>query len=1330
MILGIVAQEARVPPKGTVPFRTFIDDDIIHGVVVSTGNDQLLFAGSILDPDQVYSGNLPQVVTPGFGLGFVGVEAIFRPSVLRDQLLIPFTVHVDADLIERPDIRIPGFLLPSVVAHDDVIFSTPLILDRGMLRAELFFDSEAIFNPSIVGAETLSPTTLASDDVLTPPLVRVAIGPPFVLSDDFIPTLNSTSYYALELVFDDARPVTEVATMNGLNSGVTVSNSGLTTTRNSYSSQFQTAFGAASALMMNKGKFYFEATITSTRGRQDAIGIMLSTSGSFTNTMNNIYCTAVFLWDRGVIWSNNTPYQYHLGACGAGDVIGCAIDLDNHRGWFRKNGGPWNGTLDDDLLPTIPPNPETGAGAVIIALGDWAPMACFAARDIPFGLPGDEYVFNFGSSEYQSPKPAGFDHWRRPSPFPVSQTADRFGEAFLSIPTTLDAPWTGVIMSNGNLTATKNAGGIQPNVATWSTATQNYGKFYFEVTVNSAHGVGDCVGISPDLNDPNLAVGPSVVCNTTLGQITANYGQPAGAAIGDNFETGDVIRVAVDLTEQTTTYGGQIWFALNDGPWNGDVAADPFLRTGGVKNSGFNYRDNWSPVIGFGGTGTVNGDQMTANFGATPFAYPKPDAYAPWPNKILDVIQALKPEAVVDAEPIFPVFVDTSIKTLSVLEVVEAVDNIFSATSFGGTLSAQADTVVDVDTVYAPGFYGSLDGGLESANVTVSNAGRTATLTTSLNNTGARSINFQIIGKFYFEITADNVHSSNGAGLLLATGTYFNMINNGSNCLSVYANTGNIYSNGGSTGKTLGAVTNGTVLGFAIDLTSRKGWVRKPTGSWNGDAAADPVTGVGGVTIGPGYFAPAVGFGGGGQVAGDAWTANFGRSAFAIVPPTGFGAGWPGGSAMALIQTGAIASDDAIPSPTIMNIKQIVTPVAAVASDDNVITPAKATQPPAATLDGVATNVTLSGGNLIATHNAAVTNSGARSATQRSTGKFYFEIVVGQTTGTTDAAGILSGTYTDLMGPFNCFAVRLATGAIYGGNVSTGFSVGACVPGDVLGFAVDLGAGKGWVSKNGGLWNGNATANPVTNVNGGTFTASQSYTPAVGFGGTGTAINDAMTAKFGPAFTSANANPLGFGDWVVPSPTTLASFDGANVNVALSNANLTVRLTVGISNSGARSSTLKSAGKFYFEVTMTQTHGAFDAVGILSASGTMGDFVTNGTNCVAIYRAAGNIFSNNANSGRTLGAIASGDVIGIAIDLNTRKGWMRKNGGNWNGLAIGSENPATGLGGVTIAPTVSFAPAVGFGGTGIAANDESTANFGALAYQTAAPSGFLNWTLG
>ena len=186
-----------------------------------------------------------------------------------------------------------------------------------------------------------------------------------------------------------------------------------------------------------------------------------------------------------------------------------------------------------------------------------------------------------------------------------------------------------------------------------------------------------------------------------------------------------------------------------------------------------------------------------------------------------------------------------------------------------------------------------------------------------------------------------------------------------------------------------------------------------------------------------------------------------------------------------------------------------------------------------------------------------------------------------------------------------------------------------------------------------------------------------------------------------------------------PVTPAFATFDGVSSRVMLSNGNLTATYNGGGTNdSGARSTAVKSAGKYYYEVTPALTRNG-DCIGVLLSTGTYSNMDNLGTNCAVVY-GSGAIWSNNANTGKSIAAWAGapGPAIRVAIDLGARLGWFCRAAGNWNGDALA--NPATGIGGVTIAAG-NFGPALGF--TGIL-GDSAAANFGATAFTGAVPSGF------
>lgn len=192
-----------------------------------------------------------------------------------------------------------------------------------------------------------------------------------------------------------------------------------------------------------------------------------------------------------------------------------------------------------------------------------------------------------------------------------------------------------------------------------------------------------------------------------------------------------------------------------------------------------------------------------------------------------------------------------------------------------------------------------------------------------------------------------------------------------------------------------------------------------------------------------------------------------------------------------------------------------------------------------------------------------------------------------------------------------------------------------------------------------------------------------------------------------------------------------ASLDGTATNATLSNGNLTAVKTGTSGDSGARSTAQKDTGKWYFEVLCTAINTNGDTIGIVTSGGTYANVVTSGTNCAVVYKFSGAIWSNNANSGRSLATLANGDLICAAIDLDNNKCWFRKGAaGQWNGQVIGSQNPETNTGGVSISSfsATTLAPVIGMGaGT---TGSTFTANYGASAFVGVVPSGFnAGWTL-
>jgi hypothetical protein len=176
--------------------------------------------------------------------------------------------------------------------------------------------------------------------------------------------------------------------------------------------------------------------------------------------------------------------------------------------------------------------------------------------------------------------------------------------------------------------------------------------------------------------------------------------------------------------------------------------------------------------------------------------------------------------------------------------------------------------------------------------VVLSNGNLTVTHNNLTTNAGALSTALRYAGKYYFEVAVQvSTSSSNYAGIMSSSfaGVYGTPIMGTDSTSILMGTSSKIFSNGADTGVNLGTTAVGDVYCFAIDLTARLAWIRRNNGNWNNDGTANPATGVGGVTILAALsFSPIVRFAGT-AAATDALTANFGVSAYAFTPPSGFG---------------------------------------------------------------------------------------------------------------------------------------------------------------------------------------------------------------------------------------------------------------------------------------------------------------------------------------------------------------------------------------------------------------------------------------------------------
>jgi len=356
-----------------------------------------------------------------------------------------------------------------------------------------------------------------------------------------------------------------------------------------------------------------------------------------------------------------------------------------------------------------------------------------------------------------------------------------------------------------------------------------------------------------------------------------------------------------------------------------------------------------------------------------------------------------------------------------------------------------------------------------------------------------------------------------------------------------------------------------------------------------------------------------------------------------------------------------------------------------------------------------AVNVTVFNGNLSATTSA--TSAGFVRAplfTFKRSGRWYFEITINHAGVNGDALGLIAngGGVADpaAIPPSNCVLLQ-SGGEIYTEHYDTGINLGARTTGDVIRVAVNFDAWLIWFGvAPSGNWNNNGAANPATNTGGIRFNgyADTTMGPFVSFDSASLVgvdtINAGQSSFIGtvPAGyqvwngTGDVATTGGFTQWSSAFSTNLTFESGSLLCYPVNNA----------LDALARSPSFRNFGRYYFEVTQIGTSNFGSAgAGIATAAATAADTVA-GTpvNC-AIVQMGGEIFSDGADSGKTLGVIGTPNAIGVAVDFTAQKIWFRiAPSGNWNGDP--TANPATNVGGIsfTTYATGALSPVAGWNG--------------------------------
>jgi len=176
--------------------------------------------------------------------------------------------------------------------------------------------------------------------------------------------------------------------------------------------------------------------------------------------------------------------------------------------------------------------------------------------------------------------------------------------------------------------------------------------------------------------------------------------------------------------------------------------------------------------------------------------------------------------------------------------------------------------------------------------------------------------------------------------------------------------------------------------------------------------------------------------------------------------------------------------------------------------------------------------------------------------------------------------------------------------------------------------------------------------------------------------------------------------------------------------LTLSGGNLTAAANVASASGGVRTVASLTGVKLYFEVTLTSLGGGAVYPGIATGTASVTSS-PGGAGTVAVQSSSGNILVNGGASGVSLAAVTAGQIICAAVDLIGNMIWFRKTAaGNWNNNA--SNNPTTGVGGISISSVFGATPAFGYSAFQVVANGTAfTANFGDSAFSGAVPSGYI-----
>ena len=184
------------------------------------------------------------------------------------------------------------------------------------------------------------------------------------------------------------------ATMNPLDNfwqGFAFSDGNTTVTTTNASQSYST-----SSIMVSSGKWYVECKPVS-GGSEPEIGIFSKLTGA--NAGNNSQLSynangyAYRASNPGSVWYNGSAVSTSFSQYANGDIVGIALDLDNNKLYFSKNG-----TFGNSGNPT---SGSTGTGAISIVAPTSTTLGAYAfAMNETFNDQNKVFSWNFGNAPF------------------------------------------------------------------------------------------------------------------------------------------------------------------------------------------------------------------------------------------------------------------------------------------------------------------------------------------------------------------------------------------------------------------------------------------------------------------------------------------------------------------------------------------------------------------------------------------------------------------------------------------------------------------------------------------------------------------------------------------------------------------------------------------------------------------------------------------------------------------------------------------------------------------------------------------------------------------